>query len=117
MTGAQGSQASAFGFLVHSFQDEFTNHRNELRVSPYTRGPDHVQAQLIRKCTGLRVEVVHHFHMVRDKANRNDHNVLRLPLRGDLPQMLQDIRTEPRLRWLTAPALKNQRILSPSHLG
>jgi len=68
MTGPQGSKASAFGVLVHSFQDEFTNHRDELRVSSYACGPNDIQAKLIRKRTGLRVEVIHNFHVVCDKA-------------------------------------------------
>ena len=69
MTGTHQPQASAIRIRSDSLHDEFTDHGNEFGVGSHARGANHVQAQFGRKGVCLRIEVVHHFHVVGDKAN------------------------------------------------
>ena len=65
--------------IVHALDDQFANHPHQPRMIAHGCGPHHVDAQLVAKPADLHVEVVDHFHVLRQEADRHDHEVGQAP--------------------------------------
>ena len=94
--------------MRHSFDDQLADHADEARVSADGGGADHVDAELVAKLAGFRVEIVEHFQMVGDEADRRDDDVLQLGSVVLFAQEVADVRLEPRLLRRAAAALVDQ---------
>jgi hypothetical protein len=71
----------------------------------YRGRPHHGDTALVTNRARLGVEIVEHFHVVRDETDRHDHH---LRARIHFAQHISHIRLEPRLIGRTAPALIHQ---------
>ncbi len=59
-----------------AFLDEFANHGDKLGMITYRASTDHVQAQRFADLSGFDIQIVEHFHVIGNKADRHNHNVI-----------------------------------------
>jgi hypothetical protein len=75
MAGAESAECFFLG-AVYSFFNKLADHPDEPRMRTDRAGADKVDAEFRSELFGFGVEVVEHFHVVRDKADWHDDDVL-----------------------------------------
>jgi hypothetical protein len=70
-------------------------------------GADEVEAEIAAKGGGFMVQIVHHFHVVAEKAEGGDDNVMHAVF-GKRAKVVENIRLEPGLSGRPAAALPDQ---------
>jgi hypothetical protein len=108
MTGAMRTQSGPFGGAVDSFDNEFSDHLDETGIDADGCRALHSHAQPLAKLARLGVEVEQDLHMIRDKANRYDHQFAEVASRMQLFNPVADVGLQPRLVGRTATALVNK---------
>jgi len=72
------------GCVVGAFENEFVNHLDESGMHAGSCGANHSNPEFVREVLRFEVEVLDHFHVVRDKTDRRD-NDLQDSLASNLP--------------------------------
>ena len=85
---------ATLGPAPEALLDQLTDHRHEGRMRPCARRANEIQPELGGRLGRLHVEVEQHLDMVRDEADRCDHDVLHAP-RRERAQVVEDVRLEP----------------------
>jgi len=70
-------------------------------------GARHIQPSLITKLPRFGVQVVDNFHVIRNEANRGDHDIRSAGVSQGF-QVIKNVGTKPWLNRWTAPALINK---------
>src|SRR5262245_31059314 len=96
---------------------ELANHADEPRVSANGGGTDHIQAELLSSQAGFFVQIVQHFHVIRDEADRNDDDVLGAARGRNLCEGSSDIRLQPRLARGATSALIDDAPVASANAG
>jgi len=91
----------------NTVEKHIANHADEQRV--YTSGPGarHLYTQFIAERARFRIQIIKHFHVIRDKSNGADDCAIHSS-RMLLAKMMTDIRFKPGLCWRSTTALVDQ---------
>jgi len=79
-------------------------------VSAHGGGSHHLHSQFVAQVERLGVEIVKHFHVVADEADGRDDEFAGTGGVA-LPDVVEDIGFEPRLRWRATAALPHQLVV------
>jgi hypothetical protein len=60
--------------VIDPLEYQLPDHPHERRMRPGRRGPHHLQPNLIRDFARHDIKIVNHFHVIRNKPDRRDHD-------------------------------------------
>ena len=118
VAGAILAQREALRMRVYPLKNQLANQTDEPRMASDQAGTDHVDPQLLAQPADFDVQVENDFHVFRQEADWNQHEILDrlgpMPLTDQIPH----VRFQPRLRGRAAATLPSERpILSSETLG
>lgn len=96
-----------FGFVWENpFSNQLYDRPHESGMRPHSSRSYHCHPEFPRQIGRFRIEIVQDFHVIRKETEGRDENILHSPP-GKLPQVIEDVRPEPRLTRRTTPALED----------
>jgi hypothetical protein len=96
-----------FGFVwKNPFSDELHNRPDKRGMRPHSFCPHHGYPQLPRQFRRFGIEIVQNLHVIRKETKRRDDHILHFPI-GKLPEVIENVRSEPRLAGRAASALED----------
>ena len=115
VVGAHRAQRGTLRGVAHAFLDQLADHGHEPRVRACSGGALHRDAKLVAQFGRFGVQVVEHFDVVGDEADRHDDKVRQVALRMKLFNAVAYVRLEPWLLGRAATALVDQLPLPVPH--
>lgn len=98
------ANGTAFRATFQAFLNEITKCRDKLRMAADGTGAGHRDAKFVAEVAGFVIEVVQHFHMIRQETDRRDHGRL-AAVSVQRAECIADVRFEPRILRTAAAAL------------